>query len=367
MDEDGDLVIAELPTLEDFSVEGVEMLHPQLRDGASEITPDADPAPVSPVDYVWVYDKTPDFIFTELPGATKYKIEVWNIYTGALVYIYKGGPNCVAGNCKLLPTTALKNHDITNKKGYYRWRVKAKIGGFWQTEYSAYDYFYVLSTGFVSTFTTDAKKWLEMYGDWFITNKGYLKTKGVDYYYSSVVHKETFNDTYQFYAYEVKMKRKGGPGLESNRIIVAGHPDGIPENGWDSGYEFAYYDDTYIELLKRTDGSVDTVLCSGFFPDAVNEFDWNKVTFWKNYPWLTVWVNEVYVCDVNISADPGAYMGGYVGIMEYGWPDSAFLVDKASVWLSPYWPYSVDFADGVRVEVGVPAEGTQPRIDGWMD
>ncbi len=365
LDEDGDRVIEVVPPLGETGGDGEYLLEPTQVEGSNIGVDVTAPIPVGPIDYTWVYDRTPLFAFTELPGATRYKIEVWNVYTGALIYRFKGGANCEAGTCELLPLTALKVHDITQTNGWYRWRVKAKIGGEWQTEYSTFGLFYVLSKGFVSTFTYNARKWLQVYGSWFVTDAGFLKTRGVANYYSSVVRKETFDSQYLFYAYEVKMKRKENINFGSNRLIVAGEPGEMTTDFfWERGYEFAYWDDGEYGLIRRTDGVVADYICSGIDSSLINEYGWNTITIWHNHPWITAWINGTRVCDYRYDSDPTYYRGGWVGIMEFGLEKNAFLVDKAKVWLSPGPPHPWNVDDGVRVPLGVPEDDFQPRVDG---
>ncbi len=365
VDEDGDRVIELVSPLGELGGEGSYLQEPmQIKEATIGLNA-SDPHPVSPVEFAWVYDRTPLFKFTELPGATRYKLEVRNFYTDTLIYRFKGGANCEAGICELLPLTALKVHDITITNGVYSWRVMAKIGGEWQPEYSANQEFFVCSKGFTSTFTYNARKWLQVYGSWFVTDAGFLKTRGIPNFYSSVVRKETYDSTQLFYAYEVKMKRKETTLIRSNRLIVAGEPgDTTPEFFWERGYEFYYYDDGEYYLIRRTDGVVADYLCSGYSPELINEFGWNTITIWHNKPWLTVWINGTKVCDYSYQYETNYYNGGWVGIMEYGIEKNAFLVDKAKVWLSPGPPGPMEVNDGVRVPLGVPEDDFQPRVDG---
>lgn len=369
VDEDGDLVVEVLPpSLVDSpavmpGTDDLTLLNEE--DVSADGLVIVDTAPVYPTGNEWLYTKTPTFYFSKDAGATKYKIEVWDAYSGIMVYTYKGAGNCDAVQCWFTPDTNLKNFDINGLKGHYAWRVKAKVAGLWQPAFSSFAYFYVLSSGFTSTFTTDAKKWIALYGEWFLTDSGYLKTKGVTDLYSSVVQKEYFSDNDSYYVYEVVMKRKTY-NYNSNRIYVAAFPDNDPENGWGQGYEFGYWDNGDYFLNSRNDDSTYDTLCSGSNPAIVNENGWNKLTIWQNYPWLSTWINEEIVCDIYIGDDSLTLRGGYVGIMEYGWPQSNFLVDKAKVKYSNAWPYSSSSLDAERVQIGVPdnAAAVQDRIDG---
>lgn len=176
-----------------------------------------------------------------------------------------------------------------------------------------------------------------MYGDWFRVDPGYLKTKGVTYEYASAIQKEWFADGY---VYEVVMKRKVSVygDTPSNRVYFMGAPGNYPYDGWDSGYEFYYYDDGsyYLEVIDN--GSYTTLL-SGT-TSAINHYGWNKLTVWTDYPYIDIWINGVYLGWTQINDDPFYYRSGYVGVAGFkNSTKSALFVDKAALKYQLYSPY----------------------------
>ena len=105
----------------------------------------------------YVYTKTPTFIFSRHPSAIKYKIEVFEYLSGDLLYEYKAVGEVYGDQVWIKPPYPLKIYNITGKVGWYRWRVSAKLGTDWAAPSPQVD-FRVATSGFESTFNTDARK-----------------------------------------------------------------------------------------------------------------------------------------------------------------------------------------------------------------
>lgn len=295
------------------------------------------PQPISPptVDIIYVTTKTPRFTFTKVEGATKYRVEVYNIFTDAVVYEYSGKGTCESGECWLKPDIALKIYDISLKKGNYKWRVRARVGTW--GEYSAYsDPFIVVSSGFNSTFDLDYNKWLTVYGTWTRVDPGYMKTKGVTGFYSSMVHKLYYGPGA---VYQVRMKRKAEDS--TNMVFFNAWPyHDNPQLGWWSGYSFRYTNDKEWELWKWTDNSVKYL--AGGTTDAIIPYGWNTLKVWMDPADLRIhlWINGTYLTgydDTNGVIDAG-FMG--FGMFEDDAAKSLLQVDWAKLYYDS-WPGAV--------------------------
>ncbi len=288
------------------------------------------PAPITPEGNI--FTTLPEFKFTENPAATNYKIKVFNATTLELVYTFSGF-SCDSGVCALLPTTALKNANLSGKNGHYYWKVRAYVNGGWQP-FSEKAYFTVISTGFTSTFTSDMLKWKVVFGKWVLANANYLKTNGTFGTYSSVVRKEL---TVNQLVYEVTMKRDSLVE-DDNYIYVYGDVNPLDEDyDWNSYYSFDYSSDGYVSIWKRVDGAWTTVL--DWVPDPnVKPGDWNTLTVWLNEPDIVFYLNGYYMGSVTDTT----FDSGFVGIGM--WRDSSIKsplwVDEAKTYyadLAPYW------------------------------
>lgn len=326
------------------------------------VTPDVTPYPSSPVNQ-YVLTKTPKFYFYEYSGATKYRIIVVDVSTTPkLVYEFTGAPACSSGICWLKPDIPLKIYDLSLTKGAYVWAVKAKAGGEWQNDYTGAASFAVFSKGFNSTFDLNANKWLSLLGDWFLVEPGYLKTKGLQGFTSSVIQKHVFAENY---VYEVKIKRKFED--VSNRIIFHGYPNPLGSSGhWDDGYYFQFKNDNLWSLYKLMDG-VPSAVIDWTRSDYIQPYDWNTLTVYTDYPYLDFWINGQYLgCTGPMCGkEETTFNAGWVGFGMYkeSTEKSPLTVDKAKLYYTdenPYpWPWGIT-ANGERELVDTTFEFPAP-------
>ncbi len=294
------------------------------------------PYPISPSGES-VFTRLPKFTFTEAPGATRYRVELFNMHKGAVVYTYTGPDNCSAGECWLKPDIVLKFLDCAETAGWYSWRVKAKIAGEWQAEYSDPAFFAILSSGFNSTFFT-LKKWSVVFGaPWTIdVTRGFAKTLGMDSTTSSIIQKFWYTDGI---LYEVRMKRKGEPD-SSNRLFFLG-VTGDPDSGgiWREGYVFDYYNNGVFSLFKQIDWDK-TYFYEEIASAAIVPYGWNKLTVWVKDGDISLWMNETYLGAVTDTEYTEGCVG--IGMREANTSDkSPLLVDWATLKYTSEMPYAV--------------------------
>ena len=288
-------------------------------------------APVSPVNE-FVYTKTPKFYFVRDFRADRYEIQIYDLNGSITLYSFKGAGTCNSGYCYLQPTTPLKNEDYYNGGGFYVWRVKARIEGAWEPNFTAYVDFVVLSKGFTSTFDSHMLKWYPVSGAWAPAN-GYLKSDGVANQYASVFYRDWFTN----FDYTVVMKRKNNH-LNTSALLVGGlpYPTGTGEL-WYYGLSFRYTNAGYWSLLKYHYGSI-TAYVSGESSSAIKPYDWNKLRIVMNKPYIDLWINGTYLGWL-YSTD---FSVGVVGIEMFrsSLPKEPLLVDKVVVKAITYPPFA---------------------------
>ena len=306
---------------------------------SAAVTP-TDPWPVSPADGEIITTSLPEFQFTAADGATKYKIEVFNLLTGVPVYTFKGVAQCAASLCSLKPATALNYYTIKEKSGLYAWRVMAKVNGVWQSSFSDYARFTLLKPdGFNSTFSTDDHKWFNVSGVWSLTTSGTLKTSGETGFYASVISKHAVQNGF---VYEVKLKRKLAADA-ANRIYFLGYPydeGSLPaDKQWLDGYYFEYTNHLGWAFGKSYDGTSE-VLASDDSSDAIVPYDWNTLTVMTQGDTVDLWINGQNVAHLVLESVSEA---GFVGIaMEKTVAEKSPLsVDYAKLEYTTLAPYPI--------------------------
>jgi len=270
------------------------------------------------------YDTTPDFRFSELVGATMYKIQVFNLNDNVLVYTYKGAGVCSGGFCILTPPAALGIYKWNGSNGRYYWHVKAKYGGFWQPAWSGIGSFYILADGFVSTFNADKKGWKPLNGDWSLVSSDYLKgVAPVTGKWHSVYQK---NFTWDF-TYQVRMKRPAG-SLPS-AITVWGAPVLDPPLGdcWTDGIYFQYSNNQQYSVWITVGDSWEWVV-SPTTSSAIRPYDWNTLTVVVYYPYQHYFINGTYLGWTNIGSMGSGWTG--IGFLSSSVGD-VLLIDKATL------------------------------------
>ncbi|MEL7591717.1 MAG: hypothetical protein AAGU17_10550 [Anaerolineaceae bacterium] len=284
--------------------------------------------------YEDITTKTPTFRFTDYSeyGATKYRIELYNDETEALIYQQTGTGNCDGTECTMQLLIPLKFVTLDSDEGEYRWRIRAKVGGEWPPLWDQAT-FRVLKPKFTSLFDVDYKKWTPLFGDWGITSAGYLKGNGVgDNQYSIIQNHLVVNG----YVYEVRMKRKLNTNTE-NRLYFNAYPYPTSWNRWDSGYGFDYYNNGRWRLVQREAG-VQTILIPEADSSAIVPYGWNKLTIWSNPPNFHFWINEVYLGSYSLTTFDEGYVG--IGMLMHA-SYEPLLVDWATLKYSDTAPYPI--------------------------
>jgi len=318
--------------------------------------PDATrPLPITPGEpTAFIYTKTPKFYFTRHMTALEYQIKVINGYSDEMVYEFNGKGTCTVDYCWLQPDFKLMNYSLTPYAGgAYYWYVQARDDSGWLGYTTRSGYFSVMSKGFNATFDVNAKKWQPINSTWTLTANGRYKTYGTTGLYSSAAHTERFLDNY---VYEVRIKRKAN-GMDHSYVIVHGIPSSLGgDNTWFKGIAFGY---TNFEMFRvwsmKGSGGNEILIDNTYFP-YINEYGWNTLTVWTDYPYVYFWINGIFAGRVvnDTSAD------GWVGFGMYqSYPESApLVVDNARLYYAGLAPYAIsDTALGEPLNLQMEGEG----------
>lgn len=286
-----------------------------------------EPMPYYPVEEV-VFDKTPEFRFSQYESVTKYRIKVRNFWDDSVeYYTYKGTATCEDFECWMTPDIPLAGGVVTFEnefKGYYEWTVEAKVSpGVW-SGVQAYVPFGLGTAGFNSQFTIDKKGWLDRYAQWLVTPKGYLKNVGLENEYTSTLFKKKI---YEDFTIEARIKLKSSTVYEAgdlNRhyggIILFGNgmlntePDYPSEvNAWRKGVYVVLRNNQQATIFIYDGGTIISGIgwqyTSLIIPDG-----WNTIKVTEADGMLTVFINGT---EWKKMSHPFAEDPGYVGLTQY--------------------------------------------------
>jgi hypothetical protein len=240
-------------------------------------------------------DRTPTYRFTKANGATRYQIQLREgipiIYN---VTVLSG--KCGVSDCKTTPKQKLSN-------GVYRWRVREKVGGVWQS-WSAFKRVEIISSEFNHNFNNSHPGWKTVTGAWsHINSKFYRGTTATDSWGTL-----QYKDKYKNGTFVVRMKRLGCSSCSSG-IFVRGIPTPLaPFNRWDQGYLFNYTNNGNFSIW-RMEGSSETALVGWTASPAIRKGKWNvlKVVFSGNT--MKFYINGTLVANVSDSLYKRAFLG----------------------------------------------------------
>jgi len=270
--------------------------------------------PISTLAYIW----------TPVPNAGQYQIQVALNSVVFLEYYYDTTV-CAGDNCLARPGNILGDAS-------YTWRMKAYVGGVWQTA-SAWQAFVVSTgngTGFNSSFNTDHAGWNILKGTWIHESSAYFTTLGVPGKASTI----TYDAHFSTLTYEVRMKRAGMDAC-ANAIIVRG--DAVQDSGgwWNQEYTFNYTNTSGygspLFIITKDNNGVYTRLKDWTTTGAVLAGDWNTLKVTATGSSLKFYINNILVW----SGSDSTFSSGHVGIGMYrnavGTCDSKLLVDWAKL------------------------------------
>ncbi len=280
----------EVSTLPDLS--GFTSLAENYIPPTDLISINSEPAPISPVSN-FIYTKTPTYYFHRDYSASKYWLEVYDVFSLEMVISMKAPATCSGNYCWLKPTTKLKILTQQSEHGFYSWRVTSKVKGVWQSPAPSAE-FIVLSKGFYYDFSTAPSKWWEWNGDWdWIATKGVFTTFGNANSYNSVFHEALFKN----YEYTARLKRTV-TNWNSN-VLAMGFPGPETDNHrWYDGVYFGFNNGGYFWIFINQDGVLnkqDVVSTNVIVP-----FGWNTIKITVMDPYVDFWINGTYIGWISI-------------------------------------------------------------------
>jgi len=291
------------------------------------------------------YERFPVFEWTSMPEASRYRLQIYQ--NGALKYTTTATTDvCDKYTCVLSPGLRVGIDKALT------WRVQARFGSYWGP-YSPPQSFNVLSTGFESTFTTDAAGWTPVKGSWFVNNKGFYKTADGRSNLASTMYK--FN--YPTLTYEARVRRKLGDAVLPNRLHFRTQPAPLDATGqWGNGYFFQYTNAGYFSVWRMSDG-IPSPLVGWTESSAILPYDWNTLKVVASGGNMEFFINDTLVA----SGYDETHTDGRVGISLFrasGIKDP-LLVDWVKV--------SSSAALGEYGSPLAPAEGTGITRADWTD
>ncbi len=342
------LSVTSAPVLADANPEGLLADQPVEEGGITsdafipegEIGVDFEFEPLSPTEGQITHSLTPKYYFSRYPGVTQYKLEVQNFDEVVFTYpfTFPGAATCGTAYCWVQPPNKLSPYKYKSiMGGYYHWRVAAKVGTTWVWSPAAA--FWVLSKGFTSTFDSNTKNWTALNGTWTRVDPGYYKTTGTLGETVYALNQLYFMDNS---VYEIRMKRKGEIG-SMNRIYFVGDPGNLTDGHWEYGYVLQYWNTDGWNLYAIS-GYHPTQLYTGTSVYLEPE-GWNTFTIWRDFPYIYIWINGIFIGRYEDSSNTGGYFG--IGMFENVAGASPLLVDYVKAYYSGTAPENIPLtADG---------------------
>ena len=257
----------------------------------TQVFPSGTTLPIKRIIYIW----------TAVDGASQYELQVLQASTSLVDQLFDSSA-CVAGTCSVMPTLDLAS-------GTYNWRVRAVIGGIYQTfsPWQAFNISIIDTSGFYSPFTSDAAGWIAHKGAWTLESSTYLTTLGVSGKAATISH---VND-YTTLTFEVRMKRAGCSGC-ANVLAIRGDPVLDTVGWWKTEYTFDYTNSGLFSVWKDNNGTY-TALKNWTSTTAINQGGWNTLKVTANGSTLKFYINGILVW----TGSDSAYSNGRVGIGMY--------------------------------------------------
>lgn len=253
------------------------------------------------------------YIWTAVDGATTYELQA---VLGATTVVDQlvDASDCVAGTCSAMPA-------VDFVSGAYNWRVRAVIGGVYQTfsPWQAFTVSIIDTSGFYSPFTSDMTDWVAHKGIWGLEGSNFISTPGVASKAATISH---VND-YTTLTYEVRMRRYGCNGC-ANVIAIRGNPVLDAVGWWKTEYTFDYTNNGLFSIWKDNNGTY-TALKNWTTTSAINQGGWNVLKVTASGSTLKFYINGTLVW----SGADSAYASGRVGIGMYR--NSTSMGDKLYV------------------------------------
>ena len=308
-----------------------------LYTGEVEITPTG-LSPAAPV-----YGPSPEYHWTALPEASLYRLKIYQ--NGVLTSSATTDPTvCDDTTCTFNPSLNLAA-DLPSF-----WQVQAKFGSYWGPLSTPLE-FSVLSTGFSSSFTSNANNWKVVRGNWFLNGDGIYKSAGKINRISSILYR--YN--YPALDYEVRLKRARGSPALPNRIHFYTQPSPLDSAGqWMNGYLFQYTNAGYFSVWEMTEGDA-TPLQVWTPSDAIQRYGWNTLKVVARGGNMAFYINDTLV----FTGYDDTHTSGRVGISFWRGDDALapLRVDWARV--------SLPLEDGIDTgrTLPAPADGSAGDIN----
>lgn len=290
--------------------------------------------PTAKQPYSSIYDNQPTFTWTEIVGAQKYRIVVYDS-NGKEVVNARPEVTCDSDHiCSigLVDLTGVEGWVAPEyfENGKYKWAVRALINGAW-AGYSPYRDFTVISE-FDSDFETSSKGWSRLWGGSWARSNGYYATYGSPNKMSALKYAYPYSD----FTFTARVKRDIPNVVYSSYpasylAIRMGSNKTSSDYQWYPGYIFGYTNQGYYSIwrMKSGGGIVAiqpwTQISGDFYPG-----NWNTLSVTAEGNSFEFYINN----ELMTSFEDDTYSKGYVGFEAF-WPGSGFVgrfyVDSAQL------------------------------------
>lgn len=279
------------------------------------------PIPIGRQPVGTIFESDPEFVWTEIEGAERINIEVFNSAAIRTINLTSIDFGCADSLCSVLL-------DKEIKKGTYTWRVRVFLDGKWR----AFSGLKTFTVGDVmdSDFNVDSRGWSsKLYGGNWTRSSGAFHTSGWTDKFTSTRYAYPYKD----FIYEARVKREPSPGHSSQpanyMAVRMGSASRSTDFGWFGGYLFGYTNRGEFSVWRMSTSGGARILQPWTPSDAIVVDDWNilkVVAIGNDF--------EFYINDELVhSFTDSTYKQGYAGFQMYkaGTQTTRFMVDYARI------------------------------------
>ena len=270
--------------------------------------------------YGITYEHKPIFTWVEMPGVTRFQIQVYT-NKGELSHSQDVTAfSCASSRCSV-------ESSKTFTSGKYNWRIRAQIGSTWYA-YSAARNF-VLTPDITSDFSSYTKDWKPFGGGTWTLSGGYYWTNGA----TGKMTSARSNYEYNNFEFEATVRREASPensSFPANYIALRmGTGKKSPRDTWYPGYLLGYTNAGNFSVWRMNANGSATAIQPWTDSPSVIPNGWNKLGVIADGADLYFFIND----DLVYILSDSTFSKGFAGFEAYKSDagQSRFWVDSASV------------------------------------
>ena len=293
-----------------------------------------------------IYENTPEFSWTEIEGADRYNVFVYDEDGDKVMneYVYTTDITCSDSLCSYTPDYGGEVNEF--EEGDYRWRVRAhgEAEDKWYAS-SGYQSFTV-GTYIDSDFEENNDGWSRLWGaKWYRSSAGYMYTDGKSGKWTSL----KYDYSYDNFEFETSVYRDGGDSHASypaTFLCARMKKSKTSSYMWYTGYIFGYSNAGNYSVWRMDSGGKIVTIQDWEHTSAITPFGWNDLRVVAYEDEFEFYINGTLVA----SFEDDTYSRGYIGYEMYSpgktndrlWIDYAYL---SSLDVSPFSALSATSED----------------------